>query len=78
VTTHARKKSLRYQSAKYKKSNIKEVEDTTTTQKQPQLEVLPGVTDYLAKVMKEGRPVYVVYANRNPDEKKVKKIKPTT
>lgn len=69
VTTHVKCKPVGYQATKYKSS-------ATTADAAPLPDVRPGVIDHLAKAMKEGKEVFIAYANRDPNEKQARKIKP--
>ena len=65
VTSHVKHKPPGYQSTKYKSSAI------AATAAAPTLpNVCPGVVDHLAKAMKQGKEVYIAYANRDPNENK--------
>jgi hypothetical protein len=74
VSGHIKDKPLGYQTTKYKKTTPATASDATAPQ--PRLEILPGVVDHLAKAMNEGRPVFMAYVNRDPNEKKARKVKP--
>jgi predicted DNA-binding transcriptional regulator YafY len=71
VTSHVKHKPPGYQSTKYKSSAI-----AATAAAPPLPDVRPGVVDHLAKAMKQGKEVYIAYANRNLNEKQARKIKP--
>jgi hypothetical protein len=71
VTSHVKHKPLGYQAAKYKSSAIAATAIIT-----PPPDVRPGVIDHLTKAMKQGKEVYIAYANRDPNEKQARKVKP--
>lgn len=68
VSSHIKCKPPGYQATKYK--------PTPTTTANPLPEVKPGVIDHLVKAMNKGMEVHIAYANRDPHEKQVRKIKP--
>lgn len=66
VTTHVKCKPVGYAATKYK---------STPTPTTP-LPDIPGVVDHLTNAIKEGRPVFIAYANHNSNEKQARKVKP--
>jgi hypothetical protein len=80
-----------YQKTKYKKSTKANADtdvdaantDPTTLPQQEEKEQhhpsqpLPGVVEHIVKAMRQGRAVYMAYANRDFDEKQARKVKPT-
>lgn len=67
VSTHIKHKPVGYSATKYK---------PTPTPATPLAEVKPGVVDHLEKALRDGREVYIAYANRDPNEKQARKVKP--
>ncbi len=66
ISTHIKHKPVGYAATKYK---------PTPTPATPLPEVKPGVVDHLEKALKEGREVYIAYANRDPNKKQARKVK---
>jgi hypothetical protein len=66
VTNHAKCKPPGYNGGRKK----------TPSNGQPLPPVLPGVIEHLADAMKAGRDIYIAYTNRDPNEKRARRIKP--
>jgi hypothetical protein len=74
VTSHVKHKPAGYQSVKYKKTTSMEGDNTATVP--PSSKAIPGVVDHLARAIREGQSVHVVYTNRDPNKNRSRKIKP--